>query len=195
VANGEPGTQLALLRQIPAPKLVTVSIGINDVGFADVLRTCITHLSCRQAYTNPGGSDQLQKTIDGMQGPQTQALKDIKAAVPAGTPIVLVIYPVAFNPSSWTCTAISAQDVSWLITRGQQLDQMLRAAATSAGLGYLDEENAFQGHELCTSDPYLNNLTTINQADKHTLNNSFHPTTAGYAKVATDLRNYLSSIP
>ncbi|MBV9384756.1 MAG: hypothetical protein JO242_29360, partial [Streptosporangiaceae bacterium] len=194
-AAGEPASQVDVLRQIPAPKLVTVSLGIDDSGFASVLTTCVTHLSCQQAYTNPDGSDQLQKTINGLQAPVTRALQDIKAAVPAGTTIVVILYPVAFNSNSWTCTPFSQTDVAWLMARGHQLDQMLTAAATSAGVSYLNEENAFQGHELCTSDPYLNNLTTVDQSDKHTLNNSFHPTAGGYTKVAHDLRNYLSDIP
>jgi lysophospholipase L1-like esterase len=194
-AYGEPASQVDVLRQIHAPKLVTISPGIGDAGFASVLTTCITHLSCHQAYTNPDGSDQLQKTIDGLQAPVTQALQDIKAAVPAGTTIVVILYPVGFNSNSWTCTPISQTDVAWLMARGHQLDQMLIAAAASAGVSYLNEENAFQGHELCASDPYLNNLTTVNQADKHTLNNSFHPTAGGYTKVAHDLRNYLTGIP
>jgi hypothetical protein len=196
LGNGEPGTQVDLLRQIPAPKLVTVSVGINDSGFASILQNCIIRLSCQQFYTNSDGSDQVQKTISGLQGPETQALEDIKAAVPAGTKIVLIIYPVAFNSNS-SCTGISLQDVSWLIARGQQLDQMLIAAANSAGISYLNEENAFRGHEICTSDPWINNLpaSPSDAMNKHIFNNSFHPTTAGYTQVANDLRNYLGSIP
>jgi hypothetical protein len=57
------------------------------------------------------------------------------------------------------------------------LNQVIRAAAVSAGVGYLDVENALVGHRLCDSpDAYVNAINLTNLTAPET----FHPTAAGH---------------
>jgi hypothetical protein len=208
---GEPESQVDILKRIPSPKLVTVDLGGNDTGFVSILTNCISLYysylatggnapTCQQHdYTNANGSDKVTNTINGLKAPVIQALGDIKAAVPAGTRIVLLTYPQIFNSGSDTCALMQPGDVSWLMAKAQQLDQMLIQAANTAGVSYLDEFNAFQGHELCTSTPWVrapDNLFKLPfDSNPSLMDNYFHPLAAGYTKEAQDLKTYLSSIP
>jgi hypothetical protein len=123
-------------------------------------------------------------------------------ARPATTTIVALTYPtiIPSDVSISGCTLLIPDDIPWVRNLTQQLDQVIVQAAQNAGIGVLDERNAFQGHELCTSDPWAQapqpppkwpwNITNPSIKD-----NFYHPDTEGYAKEAHDLRNYLTSIP
>jgi lysophospholipase L1-like esterase len=204
-ASVEPGSQVSLLQQIPSPKLVTLTIGGNDAGFAGIITNCVYQFlginikrngTCQSVvYTNPNGTNQLDKTIATLQAPITKALQDVKAAVPVSTKIVLLTYPAIFNSNSGQCSLLYSSDVQWLMTEAQKFDQMLMNAAASAGVSVLNEENAFQGHELCTGTPWVQKPDNPIQPDLSLKDNYFHPLAAGYAREAQDLKNYLSSIP
>jgi lysophospholipase L1-like esterase len=207
VKYGEPESQVDVLRQIPGPKLVTVTLGGNDTGFGEIVTGCAvlyfawlinpTTSTCQQVNTNPDGSDRISKAISGLQQPITKALQDIKAAVPADTTVVVLTYPAVISGTSsgLLCSPLIPSDLPWLIDLTHELNQTIITAARTAGVGVLDEEGAFAGHELCSSDPWAKGADNPLQTDRSLRNNYFHPNTAGYAREARDLHNFLTGIP
>lgn len=65
------------------------------------------------------------------------------------------------------------------------LDDVIEAAARDAGVQFLDERYAFTGHELCSATPWVNSLLSAPITD---ISKAFHPTAAGYAQIASDLK-------
>src|SRR5262249_1483168 len=69
---GEANSQLDLLRALQ-PKVVTVTIGGDDAGFADVLRACLLRAtnSCSSFFANPvTGQDQVDARIQSLENSQ-----------------------------------------------------------------------------------------------------------------------------
>jgi hypothetical protein len=64
-------------------------------------------------------------------------------------------------------------------------------AAAPANVKLLDEENAFQGHEVCTAAPYAQNIDLSHITDPSQAKWFLHPNAAGHAREAADL----SAIP
>jgi lysophospholipase L1-like esterase len=208
--SGEPSPQVDQLALIPSPKLVTLTIGGNDIGFGDVAADCLKKfllwaaapgpaslINCQSDFTNADGSDQVKRRIQGVWQPLYDTYTAIKSAVPSGTAIVVLTYPGLLNSQSGgqLCSYVIPSDVPWLMGIQHLLDQTIISAAKAAGVGYLDEEKAFSGHELCTSDPWFHAPDVPPSLDSNVQADYYHPNAEGYGKEASDLHNYLSSIP
>src|SRR6185437_10916611 len=97
---GEPASQLDLLKDlVNKPKVLTVSVGANDAGFATVLTRCAEDSfnsgTCQQFFTNTNTSNKVTNTINGLLGPFTDLFKALKTALPT-TKIIVVLYPNIF---------------------------------------------------------------------------------------------------
>jgi lysophospholipase L1-like esterase len=188
---GEP----AQISAIPAhANLVTVTVGGNDAGFADVLTRCALPSTSRcEDYYTQDDEHNLDVIIDSLRPRLATAYTAIRNRAPDAR-VVAVAYPNIFSPGSegktqTTCLSIGAMaedDVEWLIGELFHLDNVIFEAARDAGVEVLDERYAFLGHELCTSDPWVNGLLTPPVTD---YTKAFHPTPAGYARIAADLES------
>jgi lysophospholipase L1-like esterase len=177
----------------PDASLVTVTVGGNDAGLPQVLTRCATPSAdlCQDYYTQDDDNN-LDDRIDGLEPSLTAAYAAMKERAPAAV-VVALTYPNIFRPGSEgytqtgcaTIGAIKDTDVAWLITETEHLDDVIERAAATAGVEVLNEWYAFTGHELCTPDPWVNSLTDTAEA--------FHPTAAGYARMAADLSTFMSA--
>lgn len=194
--------------------LVTASYGINDIDFADILNTCYDGLftststidACfvdwlTNKHFGSNKSETLSQAIDAEEPTLESLYRDIKSDAPNAR-IVAVTYPQIYpatgdaNSNYYDCAIgprggqiITSQNQLNLIRSAlNHLDDVIVTAAGNAGVTVLDERDAFQGHELCTANPYENTIiVTPNGAG----NDSFHPNTAGYGRYAHDLEVYL----
>jgi lysophospholipase L1-like esterase len=187
---GEP----AQISQIPpTANLVTVTIGGNDAGFAGVLARCVLLLSCEDYYTQDDANN-LDVAIDSLATPLTNAYEAVRAQAPHAR-IVVLTYPGILTPPGPVsgCAGelgMSSSDISWLIEETEHLDDVISDAAAAAGVEVLDERDAFVGHEICSSTPWVNGLQILSD-----FSDSFHPNTLGYAQEAADLAAYLAQNP
>jgi lysophospholipase L1-like esterase len=175
--------------------LVTVTIGGNDAGFEGVLKHCLVPGNgCEADYTtsntNPAnGLVNEDYTITNLE-PRLEAVYNaIKTQAP-GAQIVALTYPGIFQPTSvrscllQTALGLPAQDVEWLISETNNLDNQVVTAGRKTGITVLDERYAFAGHELCTASPtndqYVNGATSG-------IPEAFHPDAEGYQQETNDL--------
>jgi GDSL-like Lipase/Acylhydrolase family len=144
--NDAAGSQMSVLR--PGPALVTLTVGGNDAGFANVLQDCI--------FANCVTKDSHEGTvINGLLGPLYNAYLRIKAAAPE-LKIIVLTYPQIVTAKVSPCAGISGitkQEVTWIRARTAQMDAVIKKAAAAAGVQVLDEQNAFRGHEICRGTP------------------------------------------
>jgi len=168
-------------------RLVTLSVGGNDVGFADIIQTCAqiipTSTPCQNAF--PTETRTISNTFSGL----VATYMAVKQAAPQAQVWVLT-YPNIFStdPNAQSCTFIQSTDLAWLIARTHQLDTVIKLAARQAKVHVLDEEHAFAGHEECTTDTWVTGPGIVvfgNDAE----NSAFHPDYLGYQKEAEDLKN------
>ncbi len=185
-----PGTQLAELQSyIPKNSLVTLTIGGNDVGFADEFTNCVTSFfSCTRQ------KDAISQRITALKPRLVQVYREIRQAAPAADIVVLGYPLLVADPASASChnpilkVGLSKSEMSMIRQLADQLDTVIAQAATEAGVASVTKEveQAFAGHETCTaneSDEWINEVAGLNVA----LKASFHPNSAGYRAYASAL--------
>lgn len=179
-------TQLSALSS--STGYVTISVGGNDAGFADVVSTCagtnttscLNAVSTAQAFirdTLPGRLDALYASI--------------RSAAPNAT-FIVAGYPRLFDGrdcSIWT--VFTGTEMSDLNQTADQLNGVISTAAASVGATFANPTAGFTGHALCDRSPWLNNVNIFS------LSESFHPNKSGqqngYAALTQPLFGNVSS--
>lgn len=146
-------------------KLVSLTIGGNDIGFSDLAQDCISVLPfgspCRDRYTR--GGDQISARIAATAGPVNAVLDEIRARSPLAK--VLVVNYSAILPHSgngcWPKMPITPADVRWLRSKHEELNAMLAEQAAANGATTIDVYAASVGRSACASaltrwvEPYV----------------------------------------
>lgn len=150
--------------------LVTITIGGNDVGFANVMITCVlsSTSTCVKAVQN--AESQAQSTLPG-------ALDNTFAAIKSHAPnarVVVMGYPEFYDLSkSSTCIGLSTTDRTYLNQGADVLDGVISTAAAKYGDAYVNVNPYFAGHQICDSHSYLISVDWLNLGD------SYHPNASG----------------
>jgi lysophospholipase L1-like esterase len=189
------GTQLENMPPRQFVNRITVSIGINDLGFAGIAQSCTLNrvTSCASKEKDPTtGGDKLSEAIQALY-PRLLGLYTTLSGLTGGD-VVVVAYPqVLLSPSvslgNCPVAPFAPGDIPYLRDRESELNSVIRraVAAAPANVKLLDEENAFVGHELCTALPYANNIDLSSATDPSKIKWFFHPNALGYARMASDL--------
>jgi hypothetical protein len=90
----------------------------------------------------------------------------------ASDPTVSCATGVAYN-------RFQPSDMIWLNDVAAKLDATIATAAQDAGVTYVSDYNAFAGHELCSTDPYLYHALVTALSSRQAEVGSFHPTQQG----------------
>ena|GEM_PF-1504529 len=168
--------------------LVTLTIGGNDAGFADLVRTCIGHdlsmlpskalqnveSSCENAtIDDPDGlpvtlGQWATKRLDSLvaDGPITEVLQQVHLRAPNAR-VLLLGYPKLFE-SAGSCVFVFDSSRTWLNGLSDRLNSVLTKAAYDAGtyVTYQDPQYLFSGRTLCTVNNEINGvITTLTPGD------------------------------
>jgi lysophospholipase L1-like esterase len=148
--------------------LVSITIGGNDVGFANIMETCVlkSTSSCQSAVA--AAEKYANGTLPGLLG---KTLTDIRADAPNAKVIVLD-YPVFYDLSAWLCLGLSSADHTALDNGINDLDGVIQTAAAKNGDAFADVRSGFSSHEICSGSSWLNAVTLP-------IDNSYHPTAGG----------------
>jgi hypothetical protein len=136
--------------------IVSLTIGGNDIGFAEVAESCITlnpfSHPCLDKYDS-GGHDQLAERIEATAPKVAAVLEGIHARSPSAR-VFVVNYPAIFPETGFGCwpqMPIGFQDVPYLRSTEQRLDSMLATEAAAHGATLVNWYNASIGHDACKS--------------------------------------------
>ncbi|WFE19724.1 SGNH/GDSL hydrolase family protein [Solwaraspora sp. WMMD937] len=152
----------------PDTKLVTVTVGGDNLGFTSTLETCITALhdsTCEDAVAK--AREYIKTTLPGKL---KQVYGDILAAAPNANLVVLG-YPQLFAPSFCFEAPLDANRRGWINHAAVQLNEAIGNTAKTYG-AYAPVDALFDRHRVCDDDPWLNGITAVDDA--------FHPNLAGY---------------
>ena len=163
---------------------VTVTAGGNDIGFVSVLTEC-----AKPAWFSDcnGAIDAAVAVIRGQLPTALAGLyADIRAHAPNARTVV-VGYPRLFNGVDCNLlTWFSGAEMTRLNATADLLDSVTAAAASAAGFGFVDPRATFTGHAVCSSSPWINNLTWP-------IDDSYHPNKAGHVGYAAVVAPALTS--
>jgi hypothetical protein len=162
--------QLIEAQRATHAKVIILSVGADDVEWSIMTRLCVASAVCNDKVSAAFFSKQIGDFTRGYY----QLLGDL-ASLP-GSPTVLVNQYYSPFGANLRCLAhygINAAKVQVLTARLGQLNAVLAQGAQTFGFGVTDP--SFTGHELCTSDPYVQG-----PGDPAPL----HPTAAGELAIA-----------
>jgi lysophospholipase L1-like esterase len=152
-SDGVNPAQLSALS--PATRLVTLGIGGNDIGFADLIERCVAanllrQTPCRDQLT-ADGEDSVEARIRTAGERLAGALAEIRGRAPHAH-VYVVGYPAILPADGGACAAglaMTAGDVAYLRLKEQDLNTMLRQQAGSAGARFVDTWTPSLGHDAC----------------------------------------------
>ncbi len=170
------------------PGVVTVGMGGNDIGFADIILRCVSPLhkiwrpelnepDCYQSYED---RLELKQTIDNRYADWVAVYKQLQRINPGGR-VYAIGYPYIAAASGHCELNVRLSSTELIFTRQavDYLNQTLARAAAAAGVSFVDISNALDGHQLCgTSSDGMNGVTTGH--DELVISHgSYHPTALG----------------
>ncbi|MGC5584511.1 SGNH/GDSL hydrolase family protein [Ornithinimicrobium sp. W1665] len=153
-----------------ATAYVTMTIGGNDVGFADVITECALPGWLSNCY---GEIDRSRSILTGVMPGRLDALYgEIRAGAPSAT-VAVAGYPYLFNGEDCNlATFFSSGEMRELNAGTAELDTLIQARATGAGFTYVEVRDDFLGHAVCDDPEWINGLS-------NPIVESYHPNRLG----------------
>lgn len=149
--------------------LVTMTIGGNDIGFAELAYEC-TLADCAAALDSTRAN--LEATLGGALD---QVYRTVKARAADGAKIIVLGYPRVFSASSCVgALGISSAERTKANALADALDAVIAAHASKDRVTYESAIPAFARHAVCSPTPWLNGLDLFNAGE------SYHPNRAGH---------------
>ncbi len=163
-------TQLGALSSTTA--YVSISVGGNDAGFADVLTEC-----AQPWWTSNcnGAIDTAQAYINNtLPGALSTLYSSIRSRASAAR-VVVVGYPRIFNGEDCNAgTWFSPAEETRLNATADLLNSKLSTAASAKGFSFANPTSRFVGHAVCDSTEWLNGLS-------NPISESYHPNKLGHS--------------
>jgi lysophospholipase L1-like esterase len=163
-------TQLSALTA--ATSYVSISVGGNDAGFADVLTECATPW---WAGDCDGAIDQAQAFINNTLPGRLSALyASIRSKAP-NAKVVVVGYPRIFNGEDCNAgTWFSPEEEARLNQTADLLNSKTSAQASARGFSFANPTSRFVGHAVCDDPEWINGLS-------NPVSESYHPNRSGHS--------------
>ena len=151
---------------------MTISVGGNDAGFADVLTEC----------AQPGWMSNCNAAIDKAQAYINNtlpgALGTLYTSIRSKAPnarVVVVGYPRIFNGEDCNAgTWFSPTEESRLNATADLLNSKTSSAASAKGFSFANPTSRFVGHAVCDDVEWLNGLS-------NPVSESYHPNRPGHS--------------
>jgi hypothetical protein len=151
---------------------VSISVGGNDAGFADVLTEC----------AQPGWMSDCNGAIDSAQSYITNTLpgklSTLYASITSKAPnakVVVVGYPRIFNGEDCNAfTWFSPAEESRLNATADLLNSRTSAEAGAKGFSFANPTSRFVGHAVCDDVEWINGLS-------NPISESYHPNRSGHS--------------
>ena len=161
-----------------ATTLVTMTVGGNDIGFANLIYQC-TLSDCSAAL------DTARANLESTLGPALdQVYSTVKSRAAEGAKIIVLGYPRVFSGATCLGTlGISSTEETKANALADALDQAIAKHAAADGVTYESAISPFTGHAVCSSAPWLNGLNLFNTGESYHPNRNGH--SAGYLPLVT----------
>ncbi|MEU1039733.1 SGNH/GDSL hydrolase family protein [Streptomyces sp. NPDC005551] len=149
--------------------LVSISVGGNDAGFADVMTTCVlqSESSCLSRIATARAY--VDSTLPGK-------LDSVYSAISAKAPsahVVVIGYPRFYQLGGNCIAGLSETERSAINSAADYLDSAIARRAAAHGFTFGDVRTTFTGHEICSGSAWLHSVNWLN------IGESYHPTAAG----------------
>lgn len=183
------------------PQAVTLSIGGNDVGFADIIKQCVMpslmNSTCHPTYED---QQELKKRLLGMGDRLKTTYRTISSP---GRRVYVIGYPqiVISGGNCANNVHLNEQEIKLFIELTDTFNRVIKKAAENAGAQYVDVTNALAGHRMCetrSSQVAVNGFTTGNDDGlgrfKFVGAESYHPNALGHELLERAIRGQTNNM-
>lgn len=151
-----------------ATALISLTIGGNDAGFADVMTVCVTGSDTDCVNRVNQAENYARYTLPGRLDTTYNA---IRARAPYARVVVLG-YPHMYKLNTF-CIGLSDTKHRKINEAADVIDSVISGRASAHGFYFGDVRTTFNGHELCSGDDWLHDLAYPSWE-------SYHPTARGH---------------
>ncbi|MEV3933662.1 MULTISPECIES: SGNH/GDSL hydrolase family protein [unclassified Streptomyces] len=148
--------------------LVSLTAGGNDVGFADVMQTCVLQSEATCVSRVNTAVSQMQNTLPGR-------LDSLYAGISSRAPqahVVVLGYPRFYKLSGTCIVGLTETERGAINNASDVLNGVLAKRAADAGFTFSGVADEFTGHELCSGDAWIHSVSIP-------IDNSYHPKAVG----------------
>lgn len=151
--------------------LVSISVGGNDVGFANIMSTCVLESTTNCLNAIAAAKTKALNTLPGLLD---NTYNNIRARSPYARVVVLG-YPRFYYLDNPLCFGLAPQSRAALNDGINTVDEITRQAVSRhSNFVFGDVRSIWSGHELCgPSTNWLHSLSLTNMTE------SYHPTASG----------------
>ncbi|WP_405204712.1 SGNH/GDSL hydrolase family protein [[Kitasatospora] papulosa] len=152
-----------------ATDLVSISIGGNDAGFADVMTTCVLQSEATCLNRIATARAYVDSTLPGK-------LDSVYSAISAKAPsarVVVLGYPPFYQLGGSCIAGLSEKERTAINGAADYLNAATAKRAADHGFTFGDVTSTFTGHEICSGSAWLHSVNWLN------IGESYHPTAAG----------------
>lgn len=145
--------------------LISLTVGGNDVGFSDVMTTCVLYgeSECIAAI------DRAEtKARNELPGKLDTLYNTIRSRAPNARVVVLG-YPEFYQLNVWGCVGLTERSRAKINEGINLLDGIIRDAVARRGFTFGDVRSIFVGHQLCSGSKWLHALNWVD------IKVSYHP--------------------
>jgi lysophospholipase L1-like esterase len=135
-------------------KVVSVTIGGNDIGFSDILESCVTYNPfsnpCQKKYV-VGGVDEISRRIAAAAPLVAGVIQGIHARSPQAR-VFITNYPAIYPETGsgcWPQMPTSFGDSPYLRSKERELNAMIANQAAANNAGLVNWYQASIGHDAC----------------------------------------------
>jgi len=186
------------------PKVVTIGIGGNDVGFADKVKSCVSPGTCEWVLS-PEALEKTALEIRNIYPALVDTYSEVHDASPT-TQIYAVGYP-NFIGTEGSCSLVDSllldiKERTFFSEGVKYINQVVKAAAKAAGIKYIDIEDSMGENTLCgTAKPSVVNGVSL--GDDISImggwlrivgQESYHPKPEGHKKIADSIASSYGDI-
>lgn len=181
------------------PKIITIGIGGNNIGFSDKLRSCVGFDSCEWASTAEGREKtalEIQSSFDTL----VNTYASIQNASP-GSKLYVIGYPKLVDKdgvcSFFNGILLDSTERTFMNEAVHYINEVIKSAAKKVGVTYIDVENSFGEKVLCGAlQP--SDMNAIKVGDDSPIfsvfgwlkligSESFHPKPSGHQSIASTI--------
>ncbi|MEO6700080.1 MAG: SGNH/GDSL hydrolase family protein [Jatrophihabitantaceae bacterium] len=150
--------------------LVSITIGGNDVGFSNIMQTCVLGSDSDCVNAVNAAEAKARTTLPGLLN---TTYNNIRSHAP-NAQVVVLDYPVFYHLNVSCGPGLSATSRAKIDEGINLADSIIQTAAGShANFTFADVRNAFLGHQICDSSSWLHSLNFFDVTE------SYHPTASG----------------
>ncbi|MGI8880737.1 MAG: SGNH/GDSL hydrolase family protein [Jatrophihabitans sp.] len=152
-----------------ATSLVSITIGGNDVGFSNIMETCVVDGEDDCIAAVQGAENKAQTVLPG----KLDAAYDAISSNAPNARVVVLGYPDFYQLGVWYCVGLSGDSRAKIDEGIDMADSIISQAAARHGFAFADVRSGFVHHQLCSGDKWLHSLNVTD------ITESYHPTADG----------------